>query len=92
MAIPTSTLFFSRSRVLPKAIFEFLYGQIDKPLTSIGGMDFPVVVDDKPAPALLQHRDGLSGLNIEIASKWDLLSLMHGDLQRMDRKINVIVN
>jgi hypothetical protein len=39
------TLFFEKPS-LAKAVFEFLYAQIDKPLTSIGGMDFPVVVDD----------------------------------------------
>jgi hypothetical protein len=45
MAIPTLVRFFEKPS-LAKAVFEFLYAQIDKPLTSIGGMDFPVVVDD----------------------------------------------
>ena len=38
------TLFFEKPSSA-KAVFEFLYGQIDKPLTSIGGMDLPIVVD-----------------------------------------------
>jgi hypothetical protein len=39
------TLFFEKPS-LAKVVFAFLYAQIAKPLTSIGGMDFPVVVDD----------------------------------------------